>query len=54
LSVLKTPAHIRTSSAYEALLMRLELVCVKPEPPEMSVGTYDGANYVKLVPAGSA
>jgi len=34
--------------------MRLEIVCFKSEPPEMPMTTYDGANYVKLAPAGSA
>jgi len=54
LSELKTPTHIRISRAYKALLMKPELVCVNSEPPEMSMGTYDRANYVKLASAGSA
>lgn len=34
--------------------MRTELVSFKSEPPEMSMGTYDGANCVTLASAGSA
>jgi hypothetical protein len=54
LSVIQTPYHIPTSTAFEALLMRTELLCFKSEPPEMPMGTYDRANYVKLASASHA
>jgi hypothetical protein len=54
LMLVGTQNTICISSAYEALLMKPELVCVNFEPPEMSMGTYDRANYVKLASASSA